>query len=501
MSEQLSPAAKRNSLIDFFFAEEVPYGMAVARMLLPAVLLLVMVPRWYHARELFSLDGAVAPLADNYGYFDFLPVPSGPMAVALATLLVLTLLTSSLGWCTRLSLVVSLVLYTYLNLLDCLSTLTKYSAIAAHGLLILSLSNCGTVWSIDGFLKRRALRQSGTEDPELLKPQRFAVWPRRLMQLMIGIVYLGAAFTKMHTPAFFSSDQMLHWLMTNVNNANPIGEYLSNYPATLVVSAYITILWEVLFVFIAWRGWNRILMIGLGIAFHLGTTFLLGLYIFPLVCFSIYASFIYEEDVNRLGDLFRRFEQRGSRLLTKIRAIGESFGGVIPDASPRQASLVFGVVVLFVTFGGVGVEYQLDPMGSRRAEGAWPLKELDPATVLPMLQQSERIRESDKYLSFTIGSDMLGDVLMDRKDVFRQGEPIVAQCTLNPPHEDMWIECNLHDGDGRIIDRVGQVADRSMLRVSYAFVLPESLLPGPYFLIVRSGGQEITRRPITLVAR
>lgn len=501
MSDQHSLNTKKNSLTDFFFAEEVPYGMAVARMLLPAVLLLVMVPRWIHARELFSLDGAAAPLADNYGYFNFLPVPSGPMAVGLATLLVLTLLTSSLGWCTRLSLCVSLVLYTYLNLLDCLSTLTKYSAIAFHGLLILSLSNGGSVWSVDSFLRRRALRRSGVDDPELVKPQRFAVWPRRLMQLMIGIVYLGAAFTKMHTPAFFSSDQMLHWLLTNVNNSNPVGEYLSYYPATLVVSAYITILWEVLFVFIAWRGWNRAIMIGLGIVFHVGTTFLLGLYIFPLVCFSIYASFLYEEDVQRFAAFFRRLEKQGNRLLTKFRSLAESIGRTIPEASPRQASLVFGAVVLLVTFGGVGVEYQLDPMGTRRAEGAWPLKELDPAKVVPMLGQSERIRESDKYLSFNIGSDMLGDVLMDRKDVFRHGDPIVAQCTLNPPHEDMWIECNLHDSDGRIIDRVGQVADRSMLRVSYAFVLPESLLPGQYFLVVRSGGQEITRRAITLVTR
>lgn len=500
MSEQLSPEAKRNSLTDFFFAEEVPYGMAVVRMLLPVVLLLVMVPRWIHARELFSLDGAAAPLADNYGYFNFLPVPSGPLAVALATLLVLTLITSSLGWCTRLSLCVSLVLYTYLNLLDCLSTLTKYSAIAAHGLLILSLSNCGAVWSIDRLLKRRALRRNGIDDPDLLKPQQFAVWPRRLMQLMIGIVYLGAAFTKMHTPAFFSSDQMLHWLLTNVNNSNPVGEYLSYYPATLVVSAYITILWEVLFVFTAWRGWNRIIMLGLGIAFHLGTTFMLGLYIFPLVCFSIYGSFLYEQDVRRLGAFFKRFEPRGNRLLTRLRPVGEMFGRVIPEASPRQATLAFGAVVVLVTFGGVGVEYQLDPMGTRRAEGAWPLKELDPSVVVPMLRQSERIRESDKYLSFSIGSDMLGDVLMDRKEVFRHGDPIVAQCTLNPPHEDMWIECNLHDADGRILDRVGQVADRSMLRVSYAFVLPESLLPGQYFLVVRSGGQEITRRPITLAA-
>ena len=140
-------------------------------------------------------------------------------------------------------------------------------------------------------------------------------------------------------------------------------------------------------------------------------------------------------------------------------------------------------------------------MGMRRVEGAWSLKELDASVVVPMLQQSGRIRESDKYLSFGIGSDMLGDVLIDRKDTFLHGEPIVAQCTLNPPHEDMWIECNLHDVDGRLIDRVGQVADRSMLRVSYAFVLPESLLPGQYFLVIRSGGQEITRRAISLIAR
>jgi hypothetical protein len=501
MSHEHSPIAKRNAVSEFFFAEEVPYGLAVVRMLLPLVLLLVMVPRWFHARELYSLDGAAAPIADNYGYYDFVPVPSGTLAVALATLLVFTLLTSSLGWCTRLSLCVSLVLYMYLNLLDCLSTLTKYSAIAAHGMLILSLSNCGSVWSVDRVLKRRAIARSGTASAEQLQPPRVPVWPRRLMQLMIGVVYLGAGVTKMHTPSFFSSDQMLHWLMTNINNANPIGEQLSLYPATLVVSAYITILWEIIFIFIAWRGWRRAIMLSLGIMFHVGTAFLLGLYIFPLVCFSIYASYLYEEDIVRLAVFFRRLERRGSRILTRAGAIAESIGRALPEVSPRQGSLVFGAVLVLLTFGGIGIEHQLDPLGSRRAEGAWQLKELDASVVVPMLRQSERVRESDKYLSFVIGSDMIGDVLIDRKDVFRHGDEIVAQCTLNPPHEDMWIECNLHDSDNHLIDRVGQVADRNMLRVSYAFVLPESLVPGQYFLVVRSGGQEITRRSITLVDR
>lgn len=499
----LSPATsdvnvtpKRNSVSEFFFAEETPYGLALVRILLPLVLLLVMVPRWFHARELFSLDGAAAPLAENYGYYDFLPVPNGTVAVAMATVLVMTLLTSSLGWCTRLSLVVSVFLYTYLNLLDCLSTLTKYSAIAAHGLLILSFSQCGSVWSVDSLLRRRSLKED-VNDP----PSKSAVWPRRLLQLLIGIVYLGAAFTKMHTPEFFSSDQMRHWLMTNVNNANPVGEYLSLYPASLVVSAYATIIWEVLFVFLCWKGWGRATMVGMGVLFHLGTTILLGLYIFPLVCFAIYTAFLEQRDIDQLAGFFRSLERKGLKLAGHFRSFGQSAAGLLPAMTQRQTSVAFGVAVVLMATGGIGIEHQLDPLGARRAEGAWELKEIDSAVAQSMLRQSERIRESDKYLSFDIGTDLLGGVLINRQDSFHHGEALVAQCALNPPHEDMWIECNLHDADGRIIDRVGQVADRNMLRVSYAFVLPESLVAGTYYLVIRSGGREIFRRPITLLAR
>ena len=71
----------RTSIREFFFAPEVPYGLALCRMVLPVILLYVVLRRWSHAREFFSTDGAAAPLADNYGYFNMLPVPSGTVAV------------------------------------------------------------------------------------------------------------------------------------------------------------------------------------------------------------------------------------------------------------------------------------------------------------------------------------------------------------------------------------------------------------------------------------
>ena len=103
-------------------------------------------------------------------------------------LLVVFLVTTSIGWWTRFSVIGCLVLYTYLNMLDCLSTFTKYSVIASHMLLLLSFSKCGAVWSVDAWLARR-------RQPAQIEPPRFPAWPRRLMQLLIGFVYLVAAIT------------------------------------------------------------------------------------------------------------------------------------------------------------------------------------------------------------------------------------------------------------------------------------------------------------------
>lgn len=485
---------------DFFFAREHPFGMALTRISLPLVLLAVMLPRWFHARELFSSDGAAAPLAINYGVPDFLPIPSGTVAVAMASVLLFTLLSSAVGWCTRLSLILSFFLYTYLNLLDCLGTLTKYSVIASHGLLLLSLSNCGAIWSVDALFRRRHHPGRIPLPYEAGDQIRSAAWPRRIMQILLGAIYLGAAFTKMHTPAFFSSDQMRQWMLTNVNHANPVGEWMAGYPEVLVVAAYLTILWEVLFLFIAWNGLSRLIMISLGIVFHVGTTLLLGLYIFPLVCFSLYFAFLNEHDVQRIGGWFRRLSRRGSRTGRMLRRL-TTFPVPVPSAvTPLQMRVVFAFALLALVCGGVELEYRLDPFGVRRAEGAWSLPEADPDAVARMLEPSRRIRDEDKFLSFEIGTDLLSDVVINRRREFRHGETLVAQAVLTVPHEDMWIECNLHDAEGHVIDEVGQIVERSRLRASWAYEMKPSLAPGTYWLIIKVRGRTITRRSFTLLA-
>ncbi|MCX7421222.1 MAG: HTTM domain-containing protein [Planctomycetia bacterium] len=507
-SENVTKIRLRDRLHEFFFAEETPFGLAVLRILIGIACLLVTAPRWIYTRELYSLDGAPAPLADNYGFFNLLPIPSGGVAVALMTILTFACFTTCIGWCTRISTVIAAVLYTYLNLLDSLSTMTKYSVITSHVLFLLSVSQCGAVWSVDSWLRRCRL---GLPQPRTLADYpKFAAWPRRLTQILIGVVYFGASLTKMHTPAYFSGDQLLHWMMTNVNNANPIGEWMTLFPQMLVLFAYVGVVWEVLFLFLSWNGWGRICMLALGVLFHIMTTLTLGLYLFPITCIAIYFSFLNSDDVVNLAARWRRFKRLHltnwqPRLFAATawpRAVFRFIDSSLPRRqrlSPTLSVGVFGLVAMGVTVGAVEIEYRLDPYGVRRNDGPHALRELDPEQVKLMFAGDQKLREYDKYLAFDLGTDMFGGMVTGQKETFHHGETIIAQYTLSPPHEDMWVECNLHDANNVLLDRVGQVVVRSQLRGNFVYRACEALRPGDYFLVLRTGGQEITRRKIQIV--
>ncbi len=512
-TERIHAGAARPSLrariAEFFFAEETPFGLALVRILMSIACLLVTIPRWIHTRELFSADGAPAPLAMSYGYADLLPIPSGSLAVALMTILSLCCVTACIGWCTRTSLWIAAVLYTYLNLLDSLSTMTKYSVITSHVLFLLAFSQSGAVWSIDAWLRRRRLGllppRSQADHP------KFAAWPRRLMQILIGVTYLGASVTKLHTPAFFSGDQLLHWLMTNVNNANPIGEWLTLYPAMMVVFAYLCVFWEILFLFLSWRGWGRFCLLTMGVIFHVMTTLTLGLYLFPITCISVYFAFVNSEDVVLWAARGRRWQRRHGetvwlRWLT-LSGIRQAISGWATVAwtrfgrrwNPATSLGAFGMLLTVVAVGAVELEYRLDPYGERRPEGPHTLKEIDPDFAKQLFAGDARLREYDKFLAFDVGTSLFGGMITGHRDTFHHGDSIIAQCTLSPPHEDMWVECNLHDAQNVLLDRVGQVVVRSQLRGNFLYRACEALEPGNYFLVLKTGNREITRRQISIL--
>lgn len=481
------------SMRNFFYAKETPYGLAVIRIILPLILLCVVVPRWSHSRELFSTDGAAAPLAANYGFQNFPPEPGGALAVAMMSALVVCLVASSIGWHTRIALVVSWILYTYLNMLDCLSTFTKYSVISSHVLFLLCLSNCGAIWSVDRW-------RAG--DPADHGPPRTSAWPRRLVQLLIGTIYFGAAFTKMHTDGFMSGDQIRFWLITNMNNSNPLGEHLAMYPEIIVTMSHVAVIWQILFLFLSWRGRSRLIILGMGAVFHLSTVWVLGLHVFPPIMILTYFAWLNEDDVQKIRHLYARIAAgTGVESVRSLAKAVDRFSLQLKSRMPVPSALLFCVVLSTTVLGGVELEHHLDPYGERQAGGPMELKPLEPDRAERMFHSDVGIREADKFLAMELGTERLGGVVVNRGTLYKPGDRVIVQCALIPPHEDMWLECRLTDSDGLEIFRSGRPVSRDMLRADFNFTFPVDLKPGEYQFVAYSGRTQVLSRTVQLAER
>lgn len=477
-------------LRNFFFADHSPYGLALVRMFLPSVAMIPMFRRFPHVRELFSSDGTPQPLFELFGQQNPLPLLPPQVAAALYGVMMFGMLCAVLGWKTRLSLSCAVPLYIYFNLLDSVGTMTKYTVIASHILVLLTLSPCGAVWSVDALLRRRRSGAAATALPPL-----FPVWPARLIQMLFCFVYFGAAITKIQTESFFTGEQMRYWMLSNWNYSNPVGEQMAMWTPLLLVSAYITVVWEIVFAFLVWRPGTRLIMLSIGALFHFMTWLTLGLYIFPLICLSGYLSYVTETDVVRVRQLLRRL-----RLPTSWLAVPRELLARAVEARPAaipMAAVWAGVAVLSAV-AAAEVEYHVDAYGMLANQGPLPLKPMDSRAALAMIHDKKPLREQDKYFSFDIGTQLIGGQLADRATQFNSGDVIVAQCNLNPPHEDLWVECLLQDEQRRTIEQSGQFVTRDVLFANFFYQTGNSLVPGKYSVVLRSSGKDIFRRSFTL---
>ena len=488
------PSTANSSLLsrltDFFYAPESPYGLALTRIFLPTAAMIPMVRRFAEVRELFSTDGTPTSLFELYGHANPLPVFGPQLAAALYGLMIFAFFCGVIGFRTRIAFCIGLPLYLYFNLLDCVGTLTKYSVIASHLLLMLTLSNCGAVWSVDAVLRRRS-RPAGL----LSVPPSFPVWPARLMQLLFCFVYFGAAITKIQTESFFSGEQMRYWMLSNWNYQNPVGERMAMWTPLLLISAYITVVWEIVFGFLVWRPGTRLVVLFIGAAFHFMTWLSLGLYIFPAICISGYLSFVSERDVIAIRNVLRRF-RLPIHLLPKPAELIASVIQGRPASMPATAA--FFSMAMLAAIGAAEVEYRMDAYGMLANNGPMELPMIDREVALTMISDQRPLRERDKYFSFDIGTMLVGGHLADRDKEYNIGETIIAQCNLNPPHEDLWVECLLMDDQNRTVSQCGQFVTRDMLHANFFYSTCESLVPGKYSMVLRSSGQDIYKRSFQL---
>ena len=495
MTTTQSAPGLRERIGHFFYAEEVPYGLALVRICLPLALLAAAIPRWPHARELYSLDGSPTPLWENFGAPGWLPIPGATLAIALATMNIVALVSLCCGWRSRTSAAIATVLTAYLGLLDSIGTMTKYTCVATHMLLILSLSPCGTLWSIDAWLERRRRSWPGEIGGGYRK---YAVWPRRLIQFFIAVIYFAAAITKMQTPAFSSGDQLYFWLLTNVNFANPLGEMLSLWPPMLVALGIGTIVWEIVFPFVCWRGFSKVAVLAFGVVFHALTTVMLGLVVFPLVFFSLYWAFLDEDEMQSLARKARRVVRGRVRLRRALQWARQASWTPPGWAPPSLSGWAFAATCIVAVGIGLEVERRFDLYDLNQIAGRHQLSPMDRQLAAKMLGEPRRIHPEDQLLGFDVGSQTLGGMLANSRESFEYGERAIAQCSVVPPHSDLWLEVNLHDTDNRLLQRSGQVMTREKIRSHFTYDWTEMYPAGEYDLVMKIDGTEVSRRRIRL---
>ncbi|NNJ26317.1 HTTM domain-containing protein [Alienimonas chondri] len=494
--ENLSLSELKRNVGRFFFAEETPYGPAAVRIAITLPILYEAVVRWPHVRELYSADGAPSSLWHTYGLPNAMPELPGWAAVGLFSVYVFALITALIGWKARTSCTLAAAGCFYFANLDMTGSLTKYTVVATHLFLLLSLSRCGAVWSVDARAAKRAAESRG----EAWAPEKSSAWPRRLMQILIGSVYFGAAFTKLHMDAFFNGDQMTYWMVTNVNRVHPLGPMMATNPVLLLMGAYATCLWELTFLMMAWRGWGRRVWLTMGIVFHFGTTLTLGLFIFPLVSWAAYWAFLSERDVvvfrQRFGRLRETIRTRRPELARRLASLWPPKFGSLPSVPAPAVRWGYLFAAPLVAVIGMGAESRLDPYGERGPNGPLPLKQVDPALVRAMTAPHRPPRTVDLLWDFDLGRRLVGDNLLGRDETFSQTGAILAQAWLSPPHDDVVLQCVLRYADGPDrggppVARQSTVLTRDRSRHTFTWNLDECLMPGPYRMSLLIDGEHV----------
>jgi hypothetical protein len=165
------------------------------------------------------------------------------------------------------------------------------------------LSDCGRVWSLDA--RRAAAR--GQMLPATPQP----VWPLRLLQYQICVLYASAAMYKLLDPAW-RDGSVLHYIL-NYNAFQRIpGQVPPSIEPLLAWIDYATLAWEALFPVAMLTRLTKRLFVLMGIGMHLSMWALLDLGPFTPTVLAAYFAFIDTEDARALAALWGRVKKVAS---------------------------------------------------------------------------------------------------------------------------------------------------------------------------------------------
>jgi hypothetical protein len=273
----------------FFFAEIDARQYAALRIVFGLFALYMLSENLPEVPVLLSATG-LAPI----GWHDFQTrwslyyfFSTTPAATALLIFGMLCSVSMIVGFKSRLS--------TWLTLLAVCSVFAKngvwYGAFAILQVMLfyIGLSACGNAWSLDA--------KDST-------PRTAEIWPLRLMQIQVALVYFCNGYSKIHGIDWIDGSAVARvLLMLNpslIEFLRPQSFALTRY--VLMAATYVTIVWELGFPILIWNRTARLFALLIGVAVHIGIMTLMGLWVFGAIMIATYLSFLPADIFLRLAD-------------------------------------------------------------------------------------------------------------------------------------------------------------------------------------------------------
>ena len=488
----------------FFFAPEDPRRLALVRIGTGAVLLYDALLHWSCAVELYSTSGPALPVFTDPALHG--PVPGPWTAVLLQTLLIFSLACVTAGWQTRCSLWLAFVLAAWLGPLDRAATFAKYSVLGLHLLALLGVSGCGAAWSVDA--RRRRSTASGDPPVEAFCPLSSA-WPRRLIQILLCSMYLGAALTKFRSQSFAQGDLLMFSLLDDHWGSGRIGHWLATLPQVPLLLSLATVLFEMVFPFLVWGRASRWPMLIIAFVFHGSMCLLLSVGIFCPLMMVVLLAFLEPQDFARADGWIRR-------LRLAIRGVRDQRPGAATEwtshapsacaAEPPQArrpsrALRSAVLYLLIgaafTGGGGLLQWLRDAdhvFGRKAVEKLAPISE-DQVNVMLAGQLPAF---EDYFHRIELGSRYSGNAVFGGRGGYRTGQQVYVLAQLIVPHPRLRLEGVLIAPDGREAARFAHTVEPAFGYAINGFELTEILPAGPYRILLRADGYEIAERRFEL---
>lgn len=144
----------------------------------------------------------------------------------------------------------------------------------------LMLSPCGNCWSVDAYVRK--------------KPQYVAIWPLRLMQFQVALIYFVSGWVKFQSP---------EWLDGTILQVVLVHPHYSRWDAwdfigsPLIASllaglAWFIRWWELLFPVLLPNTYTRKLSLIIGISFHVGLLLTMNLRWFAVIMLALYLALL-----------------------------------------------------------------------------------------------------------------------------------------------------------------------------------------------------------------